>query len=76
MDPNTAEWFELAQLPGIGPSLSRRVVAYREQTLVGRGDGRTVFKRSADLCGVRGLGLKKVERIGRFLRFPSVPDRS
>jgi hypothetical protein len=30
IDPNTAQWFELAQLPGIGESLARKIVAFRE----------------------------------------------
>lgn len=74
IDPNSATWFEIAQLPGIGEKLAKRVIACRESRLAALGPsgaGRVVFRRPADLAQVKGIGEKTVLRIGRFLRFPA-----
>ncbi len=78
INPNTAPWYELAQLPGIGESVGRRMVAYR----VLRQDRRIVaasavpisaesrvFRRPGDLAQVSGIGIRTVRRIAPFLRF-------
>lgn len=71
IDPNTAQWFELAQLPGIGESLAKRIVAFRRAAQhAAHQDGRSVFHRPADLTGVTGIGGKTVRRLAQFLRFP------
>ena len=68
LDPNTAPWWELTVLPGIGEHRARAIVAYREAaedvTL-------TAFRSANDLAQVRGIGPRTVERIRPHLRFPS-----
>ena len=74
VEPNQAAWFELAQLPGIGPSLARRIVDFREVERARVSDGRPIFARPADLRRVKGLGQKKVARVGRLLWFEASAD--
>ena len=50
---------DLALLDGIGPSLSKAIVEYRDQ--VGR------FEHVDDLLAVRGIGKKRVNRLRRHL---------
>jgi competence protein ComEA len=72
VDPNTATWFELAQLPAVGESLAGRIVAFRESRLNASKDieRRTaVFSRPADLTQVKGIGVKTLARIAPHLRF-------
>lgn len=59
VDVNSAGWPELAQLPGIGETLSRRIVASREE------EG--PFRRAEDLTRVHGLGPKKLEAMRPYL---------
>ena len=60
VDPNTAEWPELIQLPGIGETLAQRIVESR------RTEG--PFFDHADLMRVRGIGPKTLDRISPYLR--------
>lgn len=55
---NTASAAELEALPGIGPALAERVVAYR--TAVGP------FARVEDLQGVRGIGARTVANLAPY----------
>ena len=55
VDVNTADRPELMQLPGIGPTLARRIIASRETS--------GPFKNCDDLRRVRGIGPKKLEGI-------------
>lgn len=59
VDVNTAPWPELAQLPEIGETLARRIVALRET------DG--PFIDHSDLMRVRGIGPRTLERIQPYL---------
>jgi competence protein ComEA len=59
VDLNTAEWPELAQLPGIGETLARRIVESRQK------DG--PFASQEELRRVRGIGAKTLEKIRPFL---------
>lgn len=52
---NTASAEEIGKLPGIGPSIAKRVVEYR--SLYGR------FNSVDELMKVRGIGKKKLSRI-------------
>ncbi|MBN2477603.1 MAG: helix-hairpin-helix domain-containing protein [Pirellulales bacterium] len=59
VDLNQAAWPELVQLPGIGPTLARRIVESRKR------DG--PFLDHEDLERVRGIGPKTVESIRPYL---------
>ncbi len=59
LDLNRAAWFELAQLPGVGESLARRIVDYRENA------GRPL--RVRDLIAVKGIGPRTLDRIAAYL---------
>lgn len=60
VDPNTADWPELAQLPAVGEGLARAIIASREK------EG--PFKSLDDLGRVKGIGPKTIERIKPYLR--------
>lgn len=64
VDLNSAGPVELAQLPGVGPALARRIVDHR--TAVGP------FTRVDDLLDVPGIGPLSLERMRPHLR-PPVP---
>ncbi len=59
VDVNSADWPELAQLPGIGETLARRIVESRQA--VGP------FRDHRDLERVPGIGPLTLERIGPYL---------
>jgi competence protein ComEA len=60
VDINTADWPELMQLPGIGPTLAHRIVEVR--------DTAGPFADHDDLRRVRGIGPKTLEQIRPYLR--------
>lgn len=72
IDPNTANWPEIALLPGLGESVGRRVVEYREhrcaEARVG-GNACRIFHCPGDLLAIRGIGPQTLARIGSFLTF-------
>ena len=57
---NTANETELEQLPGIGPSISSKIVDYRNQ------NGK--FKNIEDIKNVTGIGDSKYEKIKNFIK--------
>src|SRR5690606_20402589 len=59
VDINEAQWPELAQLPGIGETLAKRIVAHRTE----RGE----FISHEQLRDVRGIGPLTLERLRPFL---------
>ena len=59
VDINEAPWPELAQLPGIGETLARRIVASRDL------DG--LFLDNRELLRVNGIGPKTLSRVEPFL---------
>jgi len=60
VDINSADWPELVQLPVIGETLAKRIVASRQK------DG--PFLDHKDLRRVRGIGPKTLETIRPYLR--------
>ena len=60
VDINTADDTALARLPEVGPSLARRIVAYRQQ------HGR--FAAPEELMQVRGVGPKTYEALKEYVR--------
>jgi competence protein ComEA len=60
IDINQASEREFAKLPGIGPELARRIVAYR--------DKHGPFRRIEDLLAIRGIGRKKWTKIRPYLQ--------
>jgi competence protein ComEA len=60
IDLNRAEWPELAQLPGIGETLARRIVESRESN--------GPFLNHDELRRVRGIGAKKLDAVRPYLR--------
>ncbi|MFH0983217.1 MAG: helix-hairpin-helix domain-containing protein [Planctomycetota bacterium] len=71
LDPNSAPWWELTALPGIGETRAKAIVEYRTQALaqVGKPDA-IVFRRATDLEAVKGIGPKTATRMAPHLRFP------
>lgn len=59
VDLNVAGKDALESLPGIGPTLASRVIAYREE--------HGPFGSVQDLVGVKGLGPKSVARLGSLV---------
>lgn len=59
VDINQAEWPELAQLPGIGETLAKRIIEGRET--LGR------FRSIEELDQVNGIGPRKLEQMRRYL---------
>ncbi|MEL7362834.1 MAG: helix-hairpin-helix domain-containing protein [Bacteroidota bacterium] len=59
MNVNTASVRLLDRLPGIGPALAERIIAYRAE----HGD----FQRTEDLVHVRGIGPKTFERLAAYV---------
>ena len=60
IDINKATASDLQKLPGIGPSLAKQIVAYREK--------HGPFTRSEDLMAIKGIGLKKWKEIKPLVR--------
>ena len=60
IDINHAGEQDFAKLPGIGPKLARRIVAFREK--------HGPFRRVEDLLAIRGIGHKKWRKIRPYLQ--------
>lgn len=59
VDINRADWPEIVQMPGVGETLARRIIANRLE------HGR--FKDIEDLDRVDGIGLRTLERMRPYL---------
>jgi competence protein ComEA len=60
IDINQATANDLQKLPGIGPSLAKQIVAYREK--------HGPFRRIEDLMAIKGIGFKKWKEIKPYVR--------
>jgi len=56
---NTANQADLEKLPGIGPSLAKRILEFRQK------NGN--FKTTADLVAVSGIGERKFEQLKNMI---------
>ncbi len=56
---NTASATELESLPGIGPSLAKKIVEFRQKN--------GGFKNPSDLMAVQGIGEKKYEQLKNLI---------
>lgn len=65
VDVNAAGETELAQLPGIGPALARRIVDHRASA--------GPFRAADDLLDVPGIGPATLEALRPHLRPPAAP---
>jgi|ERR1700733_10356658 len=59
VDVNSAQWPELAELPGVGPTLARRIVESRQT--------QGPYLDHEDLRRVRGIGPATLERMRPYL---------
>lgn len=59
VDINQADWPELAELPGVGETLARRIVEARQ--------AQGPFSDHDDLRRVRGIGPRTLERLRPYL---------
>jgi competence protein ComEA len=60
LDVNLASAEDFQKLPGIGPKLAQRIVAYRQK--------HGLFRRVEDLMAIRGMGFKKWKAMRPYLR--------
>jgi competence protein ComEA len=67
LDPNTAPADELVRLPGVGPALAERIVAYRA--------AHGPFRTLADLDSVSGVGPALLARAAPHLALAPAPPR-
>ena len=67
LDPNSAPWWELTVIPGVGEITARRIVSFRSENGVA---GDRPFRRPADLQAVHGIGPKTAARLTPYLVFP------
>ena len=67
IDINQASAEDFAKLPGIGPKLANRIVAFRQK--------HGPFRRTEDLLAIRGLGPKKWKALRPYLRVGSSPAK-
>ena len=56
---NEADFVEIQRLPGVGPVLARRIIAFR--------DSAGEFRKPDDLLKVKGIGEKKLARMKDYI---------
>ncbi len=67
VNPNTAPWWELVALPGVGVVTAHNIVDYRNGCDAGIPAGEAVFRCPADLDAVPGIGPTTIARIAPYL---------
>jgi DNA uptake protein ComE-like DNA-binding protein len=78
VDPNTAPWWELTVLPGVGEVTAKRIVDYRDtrRCELAVPDDAPVFRSAADLQQVKGIGPKKSKGMESYLVFEATAGRT
>ena len=76
LNPNTATWWELTVLPGIGEVTARRIVEHRQSRTVDGGNAADVYRTPADLQQVKGIGPLTAARMAPYLAFGSSAARA
>ena len=75
INPNTADWPELAAMPGIGEVMAKRIIAYRQARqremahLADQPADHRVFRCVNDLEQISGIGPKKAATMAEYLTF-------
>lgn len=72
LDPNVADWQELAAIPGLGEKRAQAIVAYREKWQTAH-PGDRAFRGPQDLRQVKGIGPATVDNLVPNLSFPPSP---
>ena len=68
VDPNTAEWHDLAALPQIGPAVAGRIVEERE-AFAAANPGVLPYRTLEDLSRVKGIGPATLAALEPYLTF-------
>ncbi|MCH9021705.1 MAG: helix-hairpin-helix domain-containing protein [Planctomycetes bacterium] len=69
INPNTASWASLARLPGVGKTLAKNIVSYREDYRNRNGQDKQPFRNGEDLAQVKRIGPVTVSQIENYLTF-------
>ena len=69
INPNTASWASMARLPGVGVTLAKSIVSYREEYSNRNGQDRQPFHSGDDLAKVKRIGPVTVRQIEKYLTF-------
>jgi DNA uptake protein ComE-like DNA-binding protein len=70
IDPNTADWQDLAALPNLGEKRAKAIVEFREAR---RATRNPVFTSADDLLAIRGIGVATVTKLKPYLIFQPAP---
>ena len=68
IDPNTADWNDLAAIPNLGEKRAQAITAYRDSHK--GASGGPVFRSADDLMVVRGIGYATATKLKPYLIFP------
>jgi DNA uptake protein ComE-like DNA-binding protein len=72
LDPNAADWRELAAIPQLGEKKAKAIVAFREDWLK-KHPNDPPFRGPQDLRLIKGIGPATVSNMMPYLIFPSRP---
>ncbi len=61
INPNTATWYSMARLPGVGPARAHQIVKYRQSV--------KMFNNAHELANISGIGPATVDKISAYLNF-------
>ena len=70
IDPNTAEWQDLAAIPDLGEKRAKAIVEFRDAR---RATRNPVFTSADDLLAIRGIGVATVTKLKPYLVFQPAP---